>query len=71
MALFAPNIYILNYLNTTGQLTEETKSKAIGYLTAGENCHKVVPQEQEFFHSLFLDCIWGYYRFCLTGNINS
>ncbi|KAK9405414.1 alpha-2-macroglobulin-like [Crotalus adamanteus] len=35
MALFAPNIYILNYLNKTGQLTEEIKSKAIGYLQAG------------------------------------
>ncbi|KAG8127378.1 hypothetical protein E2320_014331 [Naja naja] len=35
MALFAPNIYILNYLNKTGQLTQEIKSKAIGYLEAG------------------------------------
>ncbi|XP_042310156.1 alpha-2-macroglobulin-like [Sceloporus undulatus] len=35
MALFAPNIYILNYLNNTGQLTEEIKSKAIGYLVSG------------------------------------
>ncbi|XP_032065553.1 alpha-2-macroglobulin-like [Thamnophis elegans] len=35
MALFAPNIYILNYLNQTGQLTEEIKSKAIGYLVTG------------------------------------
>ncbi|KAM3848321.1 alpha-2-macroglobulin-like [Vipera latastei] len=35
MALFAPNIYILNYLNKTGQLTKEIKSKAIGYLVAG------------------------------------
>ncbi|XP_026546891.1 alpha-2-macroglobulin-like [Notechis scutatus] len=35
MALFAPNIYILNYLNETGQLTQEIKSKAVGYLEAG------------------------------------
>ncbi|KAG8127382.1 hypothetical protein E2320_014329 [Naja naja] len=35
MALFAPNIYILNYLNKTEQLTQEIKSKAIGYLEAG------------------------------------
>ncbi|XP_070792389.1 alpha-2-macroglobulin-like isoform X2 [Pituophis catenifer annectens] len=35
MALFAPNIYILNYLKKTGQLTEEIKSKAVGYLEAG------------------------------------
>ena len=36
MALFAPNIYILDYLNHTGQLTEAVKSKAIGYLVAGK-----------------------------------
>ncbi|XP_023563169.1 ovostatin-like [Octodon degus] len=35
MALFASNIYILDYLNQTQQLTEEIKSKAIGYLTTG------------------------------------
>ncbi|KAM6473947.1 alpha-2-macroglobulin-like [Liasis olivaceus] len=35
IALFAPNIYILDYLNKTEQLTEEIKSKAMGYLVAG------------------------------------
>ncbi|XP_039220673.1 alpha-1-macroglobulin-like isoform X3 [Crotalus tigris] len=35
MALFAPNIYILNYLKKTGQLTQEIKSKGIRYLVAG------------------------------------
>ncbi|XP_060547235.1 alpha-2-macroglobulin-like isoform X1 [Pantherophis guttatus] len=35
MALLAPNIYILDYLNHTDQLTEETKSKAISYLVSG------------------------------------
>nr|XP_006136454.1 ovostatin-like isoform X1 [Pelodiscus sinensis] len=35
MVLFAPNIYVLNYLNKTRQLNEETKSKAIGYLVSG------------------------------------
>ncbi|XP_033029742.1 ovostatin-like [Lacerta agilis] len=35
MALFAPIIYVMEYLNATGQLDEETKSKSIGYLTAG------------------------------------
>ncbi|XP_034963191.2 alpha-2-macroglobulin-like isoform X1 [Zootoca vivipara] len=35
MALFVPNIYILEYLNKTGQLTEDVKSKALGYLVAG------------------------------------
>ncbi|XP_032065550.1 alpha-2-macroglobulin-like [Thamnophis elegans] len=35
MALFVPNIYILKYLNNTGQLTEEIKAKAIGYIQTG------------------------------------
>ncbi|XP_053410605.1 alpha-2-macroglobulin isoform X2 [Nycticebus coucang] len=35
MALFAPNIYVLNYLNETQQLTSDIKSKAIGYLNTG------------------------------------
>uniref|UniRef100_A0A8C3RAR9 Alpha-2-macroglobulin n=1 Tax=Cyanoderma ruficeps TaxID=181631 RepID=A0A8C3RAR9_9PASS len=35
MVLFAPNIYVLEYLNKTGQLNEEIKSKAIGYLVSG------------------------------------
>ncbi|XP_009681138.1 alpha-2-macroglobulin isoform X1 [Struthio camelus] len=35
MVLFAPNIYILDYLNKTKQLSEEVKSKAIGYLVSG------------------------------------
>lgn len=39
MVLFAPNIYVLDYLNKTGQLSEEIKSKAIGYLVSGELGH--------------------------------
>ncbi|XP_037370272.1 alpha-2-macroglobulin-like [Talpa occidentalis] len=35
MVLFAPNIYVLDYLNETQQLTREIKSKAIGYLNTG------------------------------------
>ncbi|XP_060269425.1 alpha-2-macroglobulin isoform X5 [Ovis aries] len=35
MALFAPNIYVLDYLNETQQLTAELKSKAIHYLNTG------------------------------------
>jgi len=37
MVLFAPNIYVLDYLNKTGQLSEEVKAKAIGYLVSGES----------------------------------
>ncbi|NXF96145.1 OVOS protein, partial [Eubucco bourcierii] len=35
MVLFSPNIYVLDYLNKTGQLSEEVQSKAIGYLVSG------------------------------------
>ncbi|XP_030803233.1 ovostatin-like [Camarhynchus parvulus] len=35
MALFAPNIYVLDYLNKTGQLSRELRSKATGYLVSG------------------------------------
>lgn len=35
MVLFAPNIYVLDYLNETQQLTPDIKSKAISYLSTG------------------------------------
>uniref|UniRef100_A0A452R6E2 Pregnancy zone protein n=1 Tax=Ursus americanus TaxID=9643 RepID=A0A452R6E2_URSAM len=35
MVLFVPNIYVLNYLNETRQLTETIKAKAISYLISG------------------------------------
>ncbi|XP_060240137.1 murinoglobulin-1-like isoform X2 [Meriones unguiculatus] len=35
MVLFAPNIYVLKYLNETQQLTQKIKTKAIDYLNAG------------------------------------
>uniref|UniRef100_Q9PSS0 Ovomacroglobulin (Fragments) n=1 Tax=Gallus gallus TaxID=9031 RepID=Q9PSS0_CHICK len=35
MVLFAPNIYVLDYLNETQQLSEDMKSKTIGYLESG------------------------------------
>ncbi|XP_059114506.1 alpha-2-macroglobulin-like isoform X1 [Peromyscus eremicus] len=35
MALFAPNIYVLDYLNVTQQLTQEIKDKAVDYLKVG------------------------------------
>jgi alpha-2-macroglobulin len=40
MVLFVPNIYVLNYLNETQQLTEKIKSKAISYLINGERIHQ-------------------------------
>ncbi|KAM6309763.1 ovostatin-like [Podargus strigoides] len=35
MALFTPNIYALDYLNKTGQLSEEIRAKGTGYLSSG------------------------------------
>ncbi|XP_038175201.2 LOW QUALITY PROTEIN: alpha-2-macroglobulin [Arvicola amphibius] len=35
MVLFAPNIYVLDYLNETQQLTQKVKDKAIDYLNMG------------------------------------
>lgn len=36
MVLFAPIVYILDYLNKTRQLTQEIKNKAVDYLSMGE-----------------------------------
>ena len=36
MANFAPNIYVLKYLSSTRQLTDEIKQKAINYLRTGK-----------------------------------
>lgn len=36
MLLFAPNIFILNYLKSTGQLTQEIRDKATHFLESGE-----------------------------------
>uniref|UniRef100_A0A8C6IDN1 Murinoglobulin 2 n=1 Tax=Mus spicilegus TaxID=10103 RepID=A0A8C6IDN1_MUSSI len=35
MVLFAPNIYVLKYLDKTQQLTQKIKTKALGFLRAG------------------------------------
>ncbi|XP_073402583.1 alpha-2-macroglobulin [Dendrobates tinctorius] len=35
MVLFTPNIYILEYLNKTNQLTPEIRTKALSYLSTG------------------------------------
>lgn len=36
MVLFAPNIFILNYLKSTGQLTPDIQEKATLFLESGE-----------------------------------
>lgn len=45
MVRFVPNIYVLNYLKETQQLTEKIKSKAISYLVSGER----LPQKGKTF----------------------
>uniref|UniRef100_A0A3B3HL61 Alpha-macroglobulin receptor-binding domain-containing protein n=1 Tax=Oryzias latipes TaxID=8090 RepID=A0A3B3HL61_ORYLA len=40
MLLFAPNIFILDYLKSTGQLKESTRKTAVGYLESGESPKK-------------------------------
>jgi len=35
MVLFAPNIYVLEYLTNTDQLTSSVRDKAIGFLHTG------------------------------------
>uniref|UniRef100_A0A3P8V0X2 Alpha-2-macroglobulin-like 1 n=1 Tax=Cynoglossus semilaevis TaxID=244447 RepID=A0A3P8V0X2_CYNSE len=37
MVLFAPNIFILNYLKSTGQLTQQIQDKATRFLESGRN----------------------------------
>lgn len=37
MILFAPNIFILNYLKSTGQLTQEIQDRATRFLKSGES----------------------------------
>lgn len=51
MVLFAPNIYVLDYLNKIQQLTAEIKSKAIRYLNTGESLNKGVKISQCNFNN--------------------
>lgn len=51
MVLFTPNIYVLNYLNETQQLTPEVKSKAIGFLNTGEWLNEWVKISQYYFNN--------------------
>lgn len=42
MLLFAPNIYILQYLESSGQLTPEIKERANTFLEGGEEiCYEI------------------------------
>ena len=41
MVLFAPNIFILNSLKSTAQLTKDIQDKATRFLQSGELFHKI------------------------------
>lgn len=50
MVLFAPNIFILNYLKSTGQLTQQIQDKATRFLESGRSTSVLyIPQ----FHCSF------------------
>lgn len=38
MVQFAPNIFVLQYLNKTERLNSEIKDKALRFLTTGKHC---------------------------------
>ena len=50
MVFFAPIIYVLQYLEKTELLTEEIRSRAVGFLKLGE-----------LAHPFFLDTCFGAY----------
>lgn len=52
IALFTPNIFILEYLNNTGQLSPELKSKALSYLSTGYQ-RQLIYKHQDGSYSAF------------------
>lgn len=48
MLLFAPNIFILNYLKSTGQLTQEIQDRATHFLESGEISQISINPRNEF-----------------------
>lgn len=62
MALLAPNIYILEYLTNTEQLTPAIKEKATNFLTSGESVSFLVKLKKCFMsHHLNHRCVPGVY----------
>ncbi|KAL3876288.1 hypothetical protein ACJMK2_034153 [Sinanodonta woodiana] len=53
MTSFAPDVFVTNYLNTTGQLTEDIREKALMYMQRGYQ------RELTFQHSDGSFSIWG------------
>lgn len=48
MVLFAPNIFILNYLKSTGQLTQEIQDRATRFLESGELFCEIMVKVETF-----------------------
>ena len=65
MVLFAPNIFILNYLKSTGQLTKEIQDRATRFLESGElSVPSVMDAGYSSMHNIFqflLLFILGFY----------
>ena len=57
MVKFAPNIFVMQYLNSTKQLTDEVHNKAVGFLRTGNG-------------NTFLSC-FGVLEQHLQENVNS
>lgn len=54
MVLFAPNIFILNYLKSTGQLTKEIQDRATRFLESGElSVPSVIDAGYSYMHNIF------------------
>lgn len=62
MVLFVPNIYVLNYLNETQQLTEAIKSKAINYLISGKQLYQHFPVPSSWLR-------FGHYCCCISNQM--
>jgi len=56
MILFAPNIYVLEYLSRTDQLTSSVRDKAVGFLRTGAfgvfESPPVLARKKPHLHSL-------------------
>lgn len=61
MLKFAPNIFIMNYLNHTNQVTGEIKDKALGYMRSGNIInHRTIQQVCSLFTLNYFNGIHSY-----------
>ncbi len=53
MAVLSPNIYILQYLENTEQLTSAIRERATGFLKSGERNHLCQENTEKLTHNTF------------------